>query len=539
MSSTLIEVSSTNADVKTDTTLTTVLSPPLIMTAPSVLQFAEGFIDQRAIGNSGNDSFILNDPVEVEIEMAFYELFNGQVKNEVGTVIRQNAFDNKPISSTQGADDFFIRLGKVFALYQVVYTENSSVKFPSLNFNGTGVTDILEINLIKEDFKFVIPAGTYTTSTIVQKLNDAFQGTFYKDEDFFDGTNVFLGTENNAFYYPFSYFINKYVQFNETTKDFKKAIVFCPVTQNPIAPNFDTDIGQYFYPQEVSGTTTDAETKVFIGCPIVSLENTDDIIEFAYLHNPVYKLDIQSGDRDEYIQLNEKTVPAPPGGTSPGENYYWVYARGGVAITQLNPSSFWETLLGFNTQDFTLQTDNRLIEGVIQNVPIVAKMDFINITGKNSLSGATTRPFIGISDVDQYVDADTGTASDFLTNTSFSDALTTPIRTLSVNNTVTINATQPIQFAQFNSGGHFRIEVDIGYYINNFNSAKTKKSIACIASREYLTNGFLSVFSGGQPISLPEGSVLSYISVSILDPITGKAPLDIGSVNTFYFSLSS
>jgi hypothetical protein len=526
MSSTLIEVSSANADIKTETTLTTVLSPPLVMTTPSVLQFAEGFIDQREIGNSGNDSFILTSPVDVSIDMAYYELYNGQVLNSDGDELRKNAFNNTTIGTKTDDNDRFIRIGKVFALYQVVYKTGTSFKFPTLNFNGEGVSDILEINLITETFNFTLDEGTYTTQTIVQTLNDKMQGTFYGDK-FYNGENLYLGFEDNAFYRPFSHFVNKYVEFDTTTKNFKKALVFIPVTTDPISINFDVDVGQYFYPQEPTDNT-----EVYIGCPIVAIENTDDIIQWAYLHNPVYKLDIQSNARDEYIQLNANPLP-----DESGENYYWVYARGGVALVSLNPDTFWADLLGFKNNDFLLERTRQQIVGEILNVPIAATMDFISITGNNSLSTATTRPFIGVSDIDEYVVADLGVDKDFINNTSFPITLTLPIRTLSVNNTVTINATQPIQFAQFNSGGHFRIEVDIGYYINNFSSAKTKKSIACIASREYLTNGFLSVFSGGQPIALPAGSVLSYISVSILDPITGKAPPDIGSANTFYFSL--
>lgn len=529
MSNTIIEVSFANADIKTETSITTVLSPPLVNQAPSVLEFAEGFIDQRDVGNSGNNSFILEADTNISVSMAYYELFNGQIKMSSGTPLRQNAFDNKPISDKAGDADLSIRIGKVFALYQVVYSDTSAVKFPSLNFNGTGATDIVEINLVQEEFQFTLPAGTYTTQTIVQTLNDNFQGTFYPGNTFFNGDNTPIGSEDNAFYYPFKHFEDKFVEFDATTGNFKKALVFIPITTNPVSQNFDVDVGQYFYPQELGDTT------VFLGCPITSIENTDDIIQWANLHNPVYKLDIPTNARDEYIQLNENLLP---GGQS-GVNYYWVYARGGVAITALNPPSFWEELLGFQTQDFALQITRRQVSGVVQNVPIVAQMDFINISGKNSLSSATTRPFIGVSDVDEYVVEDMGVTKDFITNTLFDVSIAAPIRTLSVNNTVTINATRPIQFAQFNSGGHFRIEVDIGYYINNFNSAKTKRSIACIASREYLTNGFLSVFSGGQPISMPAGSVLSYISVSIVDPITGKAPLDIGNANTFYFSLTS
>lgn len=531
MSSTLIEVSSSNADIQSETNLTTVLSPPLVIKSPSVLQFAEGFIDQREIGNSGNDSFILETDIPISMDFSFYENFNDQIASpRNGDSKRYSAFTQGEIGRT---DENY--LGKVYAMYQVTYDDpltRPRPLDPTLDFAAASLEPTIEsIKLIQEDFNFTIKAGTYTAASIIQTMNDAFQNTFYPDNDLYKASGTFIGNEKNNFYLPISYFHNKYTNYfpqgspqNPGVKGFASAVIFIRVDENPINMTFLKEEGAtYYYPQK----NTEGP-QVMIGCPIVSLENNDNIMSWAYLHNPVYKIDTTTKDRDEFIQLKYKPT---------ADNWYWEYARGGIMLMQLNPTNFWGDLLGFETDKFLLrftETKNANVNNVI---------DIINNTGANSLESSTTRPYIGVSDVDAYVQ-DGIIDSTLIVDTAFTnddpDYLSTKqLRTLAVNNTVTINATSPIQFAQFNSGGHFRIEVDIGYYINNFNSAKTKKSIACIASREYLTNGFLSVFSGGQPIALPAGAVLSYISVSILDPITGKAPLDIGSANTFYFSLTS
>lgn len=516
--STLIEVSNQNADVASSTSLTTVISPPINVSSPSVLSFAEGFIDQRDIGNSGTDAFIVDEPIDITMEMAFYEVFNDQPAspNE-----RKSAFDNTtPIDITDVK-------GGVFALYKVVYVVGRNTTFPQVNFNADGALDggIVELELVKEPFNFTIEPGTYTATTIVQKINDQMQGTFYKDGGFFKSENLALGNEDNAFYYPFRFFADKYVIYNDTTKIYQQALVFLRVDDNPLKTDFTKNFGQYYY-EQIPGSIVDT----FIGCPISALQNTDNIMSFAYLHNPVYTIDTD-GNRDEYIQLNENVLS---GGR--GINFYWVYARGGVALTKLEPPSFWDDIMGFETRNFALETTR--VPLITPGSPANAVIDLIDITGSNSLSGATTRPFIGVSDTDEYVIAGVIDGR-FLTNTIFNTNPPKPIRTLDVNNTVAITAEAPIQFSQLNTGGHYRIEVDIGYYVNNFNSSKTKKSIACIASREYLTNGFLSVFSGAQPITIPANSVLSYINVSIIDPITGKPPTDIGNANSFYFSLSA
>jgi hypothetical protein len=535
---TIIEVSSANADVKTETSLTTVMSPPINLTSPATLNFSEGFIDLRTVGNSGSDTFIIDQPIGVVMRCAFYELFNDQITDaDNKDNIRKSAFDQSTIPSKIDKDSALNDyVGGLYAMYQVTYTPGNEPAEVTLDITSMlqNAEAIESIELIEEEFSFIVEPGTYSATTIVQYLNDRLQGAYVGvrgnlNAGFYDprSNTAEIGGEGNSFYLPFRHFKNQYVEYAFQPLLYKKAIVFLRMDKQPMRSNFKGDQFAYYYPQSPDNNPT-----VMFGTPIASLQNTDGIISFAYLHNPVYKQDT-SGNRDEFVQLNYLEATADP-----TFSWYWTYARGGVALTALEPPSFWEDLLGFDVEKkILLKTPTEIpISAILQETLV---LDFINIVGDNSISSSTTRPYIGVSDIDNYVNSGI-VDNTLLLNTAFTnDGGGTALQTLDITNTVALSATRPIQFAQFNGGGHYRIEIDIGYYVNNFNSAKTKKSIACLASREYLTNGFLSVFSGGQPIELPAGSVLSYIAINILDPTTGKPATDVGTNNFFYFSLTS
>ena len=106
-----------------------------------------------------------------------------------------------------------------------------------------------------------------------------------------------------------------------------------------------------------------------------------------------------------------------------------------------------------------------------------------------------------------------------------------------VNSTIPVNAANVINFADLSSGGHFQLQIETGFKVNNYQDAKTKKNLSAIMSREYLNNGYLSVFDGGAQISIPENTSLSTITLSIIDPITKKLAQNLGANNTFYFEI--
>jgi hypothetical protein len=540
MATTILEVSSSNADIVTNNSLTTIFNPPIDVPTPSVLNFQQGFLDLRALGNSGTDSFVLDENVEIGIEMAFYECYLGEfnTKDVNKYNVRKKLLDGNDVDTD---DESKHSLGRMHVMYVVEYPEGQEPTEVLVNKD----TIISNFNLITETLNFEVERGIYTADTLVKYINDRLQNATYDlkskyGADFFD-----YGITNNIMYSPFKFFVDKYTKIvpDSDPVRYKSAVVFLKVENDPISFNYKTEYSSgkdinigYTYPQMKppdTDTGSDRTTAdLMIGCPVASLENNDGVISFDYLHNPVYQIDKETGDRNEFVQIQTNFAE-----TDRIQNYF-IFSRGGVNLVSLSPSTFWNDLLGFDISEIALKISREpAIE--LTNGP----SDFINATGINSFDSSTTRPFFGTSTVDSYINYDTEkgeiltTEYDIQQQNSIDKA--DAFRALDVVDTVSINAVSPINFAQFNTGGHFLITIDIGYYVNNFNGAKLKKNITCVASREYLTNGFLSILSGGAPIILQAGSVISYIQLTIIDPITKQPATDIGMNNSFYLTMSS
>lgn len=556
MATTILEVSSSNADIVSNNTLTTIFNPPIDVPSPSVLNFQQGFLDLRDLGNSGTDSFVLDENITVEMELAFYECYLGQfeTKDVNDYNIRLQLLNGDPVdketSIPPNADKVKLEhiqsMGKMHAMYLVTYPDGECPTEILINNNVV----IESLTLITEILSFEIERGIYTADTLVKYVNDELQGANYDlktkyQADFFD-----YGITNNIMYSPFKFFVDKHTRAappepGDDTVRYKSAVVFLKVDEDPINLNYRTkknpdgsDLNMGFtYPQlqppdkKTGSERTTAD--LMIGCPIASLQNNDGIISFEYLHNPVYQVDTTSGDRNQFVQIQTNFAE-----TSFIQNYF-IFSRGGVNIVSLSPSTFWDDLLGFDISETALIVKSISVPE-LTNEP----SDVINATGINSFDTSTTRPFFGTSTVDNYINYDIQKGEILTTEYNIQqknsqDVKPESFRALDVVETVSINATKPINFAQFNTGGHFLITIDIGYYVNNFNGAKLKKNITCVASREYLTNGFLSILSGGTPIILQAGSVISYIQLTIIDPITKLPAADIGINNSFYLTLSS
>jgi hypothetical protein len=546
MATTILEVSSSNADIVTNNSLTTIFNPPIDIPTPSVLNFQQGFLDLRALGNSGTDSFVLDEVQQITMDVAYYECYLEQVA--LGDVnvynVRNQLVNGKKVDTGDDDDDELYSLGKMHMLYVVNYEPGHEPE----SVNGTPIinkdTLIDSFELVKETFTAFVPAGIYTADSLVKYMNDQFQGKAFSVEEQYGAFFFDYGLTGNVLYTPWQSLVEKYtvVVPNSDPVRYKSALVFIKLDQETISFDYKAErpdgkpinIG-YSYPQKqptIKGSADRTGADIMIGCPIVSLENNDGIISFSYLHNPPYQIDKESGDRNQFVQVQsnfaEKTRIY---------NYY-IFARGGLNLIGLQPPTFWGDLLGFDISQKELKV---IVEPAIEltNGP----SEFILAKDNNSFNSSTTRPFYGTSTLDNYISYDTLKEEILTTEYNIQQQNTREkpdgFRALDVVDTESIDAISPIQFAQFNTGGHFLITIDIGYYVNNFNGAKLKKNITCVASREYLTNGFLSILSGGTPIILQAGSVISYIQLTIIDPITKQPATDIGTNNSFYLTLSS
>jgi hypothetical protein len=280
----------------------------------------------------------------------------------------------------------------------------------------------------------------------------------------------------------------------------------------------------YYYLQEFQAVPLINNTaKVMIGTSLFNLQNTDDLLSFEYTHNPYFNT-----SRAQIIELQELVVTSD---TTP--IIQWRVRRGGINLIQLEPTNFWGDILGFDdsillniTQEI-LNTPN-VPPGVLQKT---TTLDKILITGINSFNNTTTIPFIGTADYDANFN-ETAT-----TNYPTTGTVTKTFPSIAVNTTVSLNATNGINFSDLNNGGHFLLSIEIGQRVNNFISNNVTQNIISIMSREYLNDGYISVFDGGNPLLLTSNTVISYIKVNIIDPLTGKNALNLGNRNTFYFEL--
>jgi hypothetical protein len=549
MATTILEVSRSNADIVTNSSLTTIFNPPIDVPTTSVLNFQQGFLDLRGLGNSGTDSFILDEDQLISIDFSVYECYLDQFAEDDNAPY-QRRFKLLDGSKVNNDNETKESVGKMHVMYVVKYTAGHEPETILVNEN----TIIDSFELVVETFSTVVPKGIYTSDSLVKFMNDQLQA-YNKSLVQQYGANIAdFGFTSNPMYRPFRDYMEKYTTVipatHDTKQKFKTAVVFLKLEDNPISFDYKTkyadgkpiNIG-YTYKQfqEPDDEAKRITADLMIGCPIASLSNNNGIISFDYLHNPVYQIDKTSGDRNEFVQIQSNYGDEEKDGDKevvPFISNYFIFARGGVNIVDLNPLSFWSDLLGFDMRLIKLQVTKGLAVGFA-----FQPCDFINATGDNSFNSSTTRPFFGTSTIDSYVNYDT-VKEEILTTEYNIQQKNTPdeqdgFRALDVVDTESINAISPIQFAQFNTGGHFLISIDIGYYVNNFNGSKLKTNITCVASREYLTNGFLSILSGGTPIILEAGSVISYIQLNIIDPITKQPATDIGINNSFYLTLSS
>jgi hypothetical protein len=515
MSSKILTVSNINGTASLDNAeILTTFNPPIDIKNDTLLNFKTGFIDVVGLGNTGEDIFKVTETINANIAFSYYEQFvdkaNTQDKYDFVTGRGINISDSVVPYGNQ-------YLGMTFALYQFVTYPNTTKSEPFI-FNR--MSDYQEINLIQSNISININQGSYTSDSIVEYLNIALQSSskgFLEYSPTQYGTTFKTIMDNFNQYIPFKTLVERY---SETAADgfYRKFLVFVGITQTPIffppttatlPPRFEADDAPFYaYTYEHRNPPA-----ILVGTPFLSIQNTEDLLQFTYTHNPFYN----DASRTQTIQLQKiNQVDIVAGAQT---SYVWFTKRGGINITDLQPRNFWFDLLGFD-ESILLKPNNIVITG--------CNVDSINLLGISSFDVSTTKPFIGIADFDS--------ALDNITTTAYNE-LTKDIR-ITVTNTVGINAVNPINYSDLDNGGHLLLQCEIGSKMNNFFDSDTQTSIISIMSKEYLNNGFISVFDGGIPVMLNSNTCISYIKIRIIDPITKKNVINIGGRNTFYFELS-
>jgi hypothetical protein len=514
MSNKIIEISAQNATFKSiDNNVYNITFDPPIENG-NILSFKQGYLDLRQLGNSANDSFILTEDVNCSITVSFYEQFLDNNETSDTNATRYNLAD--PTKAVNKTDlNFF---GRHFVLCHFVYNVNEFQKPPS-----SVDTSFTEVNIVKEEINFTVPAGTYTSDSIVEYINDNIQNYNF-------GTRLYSGDGIN---FPETY-TNAYVRFvdlaNKYTKmgggEYFEFLAFCRINENKLITDYeDPEFYAYYYQQDIE---TPSVANLMIGTPEINLQNINNKLSWQYLHNPVYLI-TPSPSKTKTEVFYIKSI-----NTDKTQDLWYGIRRGGVNLVDFFPSTFWIDLLGFSNNNLLSITTKIIPKPFFDKINLFKADEFQT----NNFIKSTTQPFIGLSDVDFFLNNDTlSVQTDYdPTLAPIIDKDSKPVPQ-TVNSTIPVNADNVINFADLSSGGHFQLQIETGFKVNNYQDAKTKKNLSAIMSREYLNNGYLSVFDGGAQISIPENTSLTTITLSIIDPITKKLAQNLGANNSFYFEI--
>jgi hypothetical protein len=513
MTSKIIEISGQNADYVSENNIYKITFDPPLENIQT-LNLKQAFLDLRTLGNTASDTFILNEDIQASIEFCYYEQYLEQSSTTDGDLnARYDLRDGSFIKDDDKAEEFMFR-HFVLCVFKVLTNAPSEPRA-----NNDRQYDSIEI--LKNTFNFTIPAGTYSADSIVEFINDIIQQPNYGN-DLFTSDSVVIPSTRNTIYTQWYDLCREYVEIGPTN-NYDQFLGFVRIAEGGLyLDDLGNPLFQGYYYRQIHAPTQGASSTVsftntaavMLGTPLFNLQNVNNLISFEYTHNPIY-FNSNNG-KIQQIQVGTYTKTTI--------FTYWKLRRGGVNIINLQPENFWGNILGFGDK-FQL-----VIKKI--NIGAVTVLDSINLGGNNSFQSSSTRPFIGLADIDEYVNKGTNE------NTTIFDPTQTAFNAITVNNTLPIKADNIIQFADLNNGGHYLLDLQCGYNINNYIDSKTYKNLSCIMSREYLNNGFLSIFEGQTNIILDINSKISTITITVIDPLTKKPALNLGAANSFYFEVS-
>lgn len=280
--------------------------------------------------------------------------------------------------------------------------------------------------------------------------------------------------------------------------------------------DIDTEYNYNFYRQATQTRQFDASASFFfdpnddritnyMGSSQFQLEynyNNNSLFQFSYLHTPYY-----SGGQ-EAIQIYAC-------GYRYNNIFTYQNTMTGVFFTQLEPASFWSDTLGFDLTNLIVTDSPTKILSTQLNVGV-------NITGNlvsyDALFDKTNAP--------RMYDADNDTEKALIVNA---------VSTQSQG----IIAGKP---QQVNSSSFYLIELGGLSDINMINDTDLFRTISAIGSKEYNSQGIISIYPDGTAFYTNNSSEPQYISsfrVKVLDSITKQPTTSLGQKNSIFVELTN
>ena len=245
--------------------------------------------------------------------------------------------------------------------------------------------------------------------------------------------------------------------------------------------------------------------KRFIGCPAFVIEYGDEIginkFMISQSHSPLY--------------FNGNTVIKKSPSTQVNGDFNLSGASSGILITQAEPSSLFEDIMGFGP-DLYYRPEFKLINfatpGIDQHMPVISDVDFMK---------KTTRNFIGCDYViDKTITQADGTSvtQDFAKGKDYEPTLNfNEFEAINSNQIEPVFATNTVSTNKQHNEPYYMVNVNV--MNNKFYGSSNNKNVSCLVGNYYNINSYiLSQVSDSVPyIHTGEPIALSNLKVSILD----------------------
>jgi len=289
--------------------------------------------------------------------------------------------------------------------------------------------------------------------------------------------------------------------------DTGKAGVFVTVLKNPPtatpAPNIYSP-GQAIIKD---GNTQVGKSEKIVGASNVLLEYKGTGFQWSYLHTPIFT-EMTKGPSGSFTTYSNPGVLLT--GTELEENVRGRY--GGVMLTALQPSNFWNQLGFSDSQIADITYDDATFQSLEDGVRQAYIRDRTTGVKPNSAYRRT-------------------------------DLLSTPFSNPYASSPIATSDIKPIAAKlpyQVDNIGFYRIEA-ITALSNEYNTPNERKSkVTAVVSKNYNTNDFITGYGGDSSLDyehMGETTVLNNIQIRIVDPLSEKEVENLGPNSTVFMEL--
>lgn len=523
---------------------------PLTIQPQGTLSFKGGFLDYNT---SSAQVIELQEDVDITIQVGFYMVcpYIESPVNNSGT------FGNIYASNVEYLQPFDLFVARDKTTYQLI-TSDRQFTIPAGNYSPDEIVEILNFNCVNiksnehgsGDVFNNIASNNFFRSTLLDAYTCALEPSPQSDSEsahislfardptqlqyFNVGDDIVIldfdrgagdpqtpqfkiGTINQVTGEITT--VPPYPAFSPYTSLNQHMIKYLLYPQEPDDKNINNANCVRFYRQATTARPFDPSANFYfdpnverqvamMGASQIQFEynyNNNALFQVSYLHTPFY-----TTAGDEAIDLFLMGSPL-------NNVFQYINTVTGCFFTNLEPKSFWQDIMGFDLPTL-----------IVEDVDVTHRLNAPLIAGKNITGNLVT--------YDALFDK-TRTPLQYLPNGSNSDTYYKKNVQASSSQTIPIPATktQGITTSSF-----YLIELGGLSDVNMVNDTDLFRTICAIGSKEYSTQGIISIYPDGTSFytnNSPEPMYLSSFRVRILDSLTKQPSNTLGGRNSVFVEL--